>query len=368
MSEKNNIDALFKKGLENFQEQPSENIWLGVEKGLWLKKMLRSGLGLFIGTVVITATALIVFMLTKNHQQTTQPVSATPQQTSVTQNTQTTNNENASNTELSVLKNTDKSVETAHSEKQALKDKPSNAQNSPESVISPNIKVQNNQAAITNKSNRTHLSKITLKDKNSEKEPVQKLIQDEVLTQAKPISEKPKSDIFNNPKEKEQKIVENKDTSIPSNQTETAQNPLNNAQNNALGEAVKTPTPQIEKPEDIIQKQEPQTENLNNAAETPNDKNISVFYEPKVIPKPSLMLYDLLFYVMPSYTGKTLSGISQEEIDFRKNNEKAQVFLNYGMEFRVRFKNISVQTGFIQTQAGEKNKALVYKCVVINLS
>ena len=357
MSDNNNIDDLFKKGLGNFQEEPSENLWLKVEKGLWLKKMLKTGLNIFIGVAVITATALIVFMITKNDKQISQTAPTSPQQSTIAQNTKTIDAKNAINTDktISTTKITDNSTVPVISNKSAVKNNSTPVQKTAAVVAPSNVKTKNNYTANTENSNLSVYKKEPQKEKISEKEDIKKSIQEEALTQALPASEKPKDNIINSSKENEQVVAENKVKDILTKKTETVQNPSKEVKNPALGDVVKTPSEKIEKPVNEVQKKENEIKNANNIAETPNAEKNSKRPDIGIVPKPALMLYDVLFYVMPSYTGKTLSGISQEENNFRKNNEKAQVFLNYGMEFRVRIKNFSVQTGFNQAQAGEKN-------------
>jgi len=365
MFDNNNIDDIFRKGLGNYQEQPSEEVWRKVEKKLWLKRVLKLGLGIFIGLFIIGITTLILVSPDNKKQQAAQPNAKTQEQKAISQinKNQKIIQENAITTKT--LSGSDNSTTNHNDEAKAKQISKTNI-----TTISSSEKTSGTTDKKNNSSDNENKNKIAV-DKTPQKaeKNIQKASQEEPLRLTLPIAEKQKEAIQPRTETNKQGVAEKTENPINAKQTEKPETTLseiktqvtsneapkasvlneNKNQTNANEAKNQTKT-------EIVNTQAIDNKNEINKTETSKaeKKSISPDNEHKFkIPiKPA---YEILFYVMPSYAVKTLSGLTQEETDFRKVNEKAHLFLNYGMEFRYRFKNITIQAGLIQSQSGEKN-------------
>ena len=342
MSENNNIDDIFKKGLGNYQQEPSEKLWLNIEKKLLLKKVLKLSLSIFLGVGLIIIATLISVRLDHKKQQDAQLITNQEHKTTSDVNNNLKKSDNSGTAQIpsvSENKNTSNYSEKETTQNSSIKKTTTSLSDTKNDLTA---KTKNTTGVVNQKKvkgNDTHQKVEKLNDNNN---PITS--KDESLSKSSSLTDKQSLD-------EAQKIVDKgtvKNTEVSQAGIDNTKN--QNATNDTKNQAVTNETKNQTQTEVVKTKAE---ENKNEVSNT-NKSKITAPEDIKII-EPLKPAYEIMFYVMPSYASKTLSGLTQQEINFIKTNEKAQMFLNYGLEFRYRFSNFTIQTGLIETTSGEKN-------------
>ncbi len=358
MFENNNIDDIFKKSLGNFQEEPSEELWLNVEKKLWLKKVLRISRYFIIGACLVFV-ATLTYVSVNNKKDHNTPLNNSKQEEKIiAQNNKSTEVIKSENTNHTTALSDSKSTPINDAAKKETsqttvtnkaKTSPSDTDNQFKTKVDYSSVAKNNKKVKENK-------KLQVAE-NLKKNNAPKTNREESQTQGSEKTKENSSDIKINDKEFAQRVEKE---NLPV-KTETSQTASNNVQEQALKNAA-NPQSQTEVAKTKVEGSNKDL-SKNEINKSDGNKNETAKSSTSKAPVSNKInqteafksAYEILFYIMPSYTSKTLSGLSQDEINFRNANEKKHIFLNYGLEFRYRISNFTIETGLIQTQSGEKN-------------
>jgi len=333
MQEKHNIDDLFRNKLSNISEQPSEKVWAKVEQQLRLKKIWKLAALLLLGisTVAIICT---VHLLTKETQTSSSNTSLNESNT----NTAYNNNNLSQNSHNKEQAHVAINNETVDIEKnidiKPLKTNKAIAENN----SSKTIDLQHN---TDSENNRTNNNKT---DENKATAPVKISHTTEI-----PFTQKQKEALFENIKNNETQIAEKIEAAIDAQKqvTETTDKGVETLADKTIEQNHSDSTTETGEKD--------MAEIMNSEQDADSTFDISAAPPVATQNKPTKPNFEVLFYTQPSYVSKSLKGLSAEDAQFKKQNEKNYLFMNYGMEFRCYISNFFLQTGITQMNSGERN-------------
>ncbi len=343
MQDKNHIDEIFKKGLGNYSEQPSDNIWAAIERKMWLKNFWKTICLFLLGIGLVGVLCTLYLSHIKNKiVNPDKPITEVNNPISQSDDSQLSEIKNdgiitAENDVQSASNEKNRKIEASKiNNKTITESKPTAAQHN----------TTQNEPDVNNASNKLK------SDEDIAHEQVQ-----EDKTQVYPLTQKQKDELFERIKQNEEKIVEKIEAALKTqenqNITEAGINDIKKEDKQEVNTQENTEI--ITENKNEVNNMEGSLNNESEQAHTDSVMNVSETLLAETQNKPSKPNFEVLFYTQPSYVTKSLKGLSDEDIRFRKENEKNFVYLNYGMEFRCYISNFYLQTGITQMQSGEKN-------------
>jgi len=308
MSHNNSIDKLFKEGLQNYSAQPSDELWLKVENKLRLKKMFKYS---FYASAALIIVLLLIFtsLHFTDKKVKEQTLANTHNSTTADEKADIALNEN-------LVVDTDKDTnkdKKINSDKQ----KPSISENIDNK--SPHKTANNQQSSRKPLNNEVVVIDVPLQITTLES------------TNAENVTNKHSIKVIGSMLPDTKKDIEGAIT------MQTSENEIQvvfETDNNDRILSLIAPDISLE----------------NDSTQLTQVPPIQV--GKKTVIKP---FFEAMLYVMPSYAAKTVSGVSSDFVDFKKAHETNQIFINYGIDCRMRFNNFFVLSGIMQTQSGEKN-------------
>ncbi|OQA00547.1 MAG: hypothetical protein BWY70_00668 [Bacteroidetes bacterium ADurb.Bin408] len=338
MTTRNPIDDLFSKGLGNYTEQPSASVWKGIEKKLNARRMWFKGFYLTGALLVLIGLTAVSIWVYQNY---TIPLSKNAD------GLKPSNGISDMQPEV-VIKSESKT--------------PSAPETKPSVALAPITEHQNEGGA-----NQVKAKKSSYNSKNvvtptsisgvlaENTKPVPKLqnpITQPLTAVNETIGQKPSAEAVTMPTSSAAGAPI--PTSVTEEKTPVSPQPREvQKENTAITPEIKqeaTENTGIQPDESAAEKQ-----NDSLATTTLLDKsNVLSPTPPATSYSPYKPRFEVLFYAMPSYVFKSFTGLTKEESAFRRKNEVNTLFVDYGMEFRCTLKDITVQTGIVQRQLGEK--------------
>lgn len=328
MNSNNPIDDLFRSGIGNHTEAPPAAIWGAVEKKMTRRNLLRKGIYLSSGLIIITCITFMLLHLLKEQPNSTAhiPTLSQPEQqhTATSQQNEQETNKNASvnsssNTDLSNAKEPTVTSQAYHN-------------NRTSSSVHPNV------SSVPQATSVNETEPVTEATSISEANTVIPQIVDNSTTENTNTNQ---VDVIP-PQTGTNDIKPDVATDV-NPVTETPERAINNDETKPVETPDQTNTPLAESPSvDEAKITDDVSPNMPPAVTPPNKKSI----------KPT---FEALVYVMPSFAKRSFAGLGEAETAFRNNNENNIWFINYGAECRMNMGGMFVQSGLMLSQAGEKN-------------